>query len=144
AEWSWRVDALQSSADIRVRELEDVAASLFFVFGDIGPRFAPQQAPTLRYVWTNATVSAGQVVDNPYLSGVVRSIVVRSGAADSGRFVRERRDLIADFKRAFGREPSDRLRTIILFTDNDQTGEPVVAAYEWARLNCEGGRGRSE
>src|SRR5262245_60172023 len=32
-EWSWRVDQLQETADIRLKEKEDVAASIYLMFG---------------------------------------------------------------------------------------------------------------
>jgi hypothetical protein len=39
----------------------------------------------------------------------------------------ERRNVFEDFRRAFGQEPPDPLEIVALFTDNDQTGEPVEA-----------------
>ena len=77
-EWSWRVDQLQETADIGVKEKEDVAASIFLLFGDPGLWLAPKQVPTLRYVWTNRRVDVESIVDSPYLPGIVKSIVVSS------------------------------------------------------------------
>ena len=77
--WAWRVDRLQPDADLRVKDREDVAASIFLLFGDPGLLFDPKPVPTLRYVWTNGHVPEETVIDNPYMPGVVRSLVVRSG-----------------------------------------------------------------
>ncbi len=137
-EWTWRVERLQASADLNSREHEDVAASLFSLFGDLGLISMPDPVPTLRYVWTNEAVPAGSIVDNPYLPGVVRSIVVRSGQADTGRWVTERRNLHEDFVAAFGSEPPEPVHVVALFTDNDQTEEPVEAYYGQARSLCRG------
>lgn len=135
-EWSWYVARFQKSADIRIKDREDVAASIFLLFGDPGFFSNPQPVPTLRYVWTNGAVPVETVVDNPYLKGVVRSIVVESGTGRMGRWVTERRDVLADFRRAFGREPSEGIHAIALFTDNDQTEEPVEAYYGRAHMEC--------
>jgi len=125
--WRWRVDELQSSADIRVKEREDFAAAVFLIFGDPS-RFDPA-APTLAYVWTSDRVAADTVVRNPHHPGSLRDIVLRSGSAQLGQWVQERRNLAADFRAAFGRDPPDTVGILALFTDNDQTGEPVEAYY---------------
>jgi hypothetical protein len=135
-EWVWRVTTLQESADLRSKDREDVAASIFLLFGDPGFLSSPTKVPTLRYVWTNRRIEPETIVDNPYLPGVVRSLVVRSGDAQSNSWVHERRDIALDFKRAFGREPDATIEAIALFTDNDQTREPVEAHYVEAKVSC--------
>ena len=135
-EWSWAVTRLQPGADLREKKREDVAASIFLLFGDPGFLFDPQPVPTLRYVWTNEKVPVDTVIDNPYLPGTVRSIVIRSGADGMGNWIVERRDISSDFRRAFNRDPEAPVQAIVLFTDNDQTGEPVEAYYGFAKALC--------
>lgn len=135
-EWSWCVTTLQKSADLRVKDREDVAAAVFLLFGDPGFSFDPRPVPTLRYVWTNDSVPAETVVDNPYLPGVVRSIVVESGSARLGGWVTERRNIVDDYVRAFGRPPEASVQAVSIFSDNDQTKEPVEAFYGWGRVVC--------
>ncbi len=135
-EWSWAVTALQPSADIRIREREDVGASIFLLFGDPGFVFDPSLVPTLRYVWTNERVAVESVIDSPYMPGTVRSLVVRSGVHSGGQWITEKRDLGRDFRTAFGYAPPGPVRAVAIFTDNDQTGEDVEAYYEWARVLC--------
>jgi len=98
--------------------------------------FDPKPVPTLRYVWTNERLTTDSIIDNPYLPGVVKSIVLRRGAAIDGHWVSERRNVVADFTRAFGYAPTKRIQAVILFTDNDQTREPVEAYYASGRANC--------
>jgi hypothetical protein len=126
-EWTWRVDQLQETADIRVKTREDFAAAIFLIFGR--PSMTNREVPTLAYVWTSGHLSLGAVVASPNRPGSVRSIVVRSGAAGLGQWIRERRNVFEDFRRAFGQEPPDPVEIVALFTDNDQTGEPVEAYY---------------
>ena len=137
-QWTWRVDQLQASARLDHRDHEDVAAGIFLLFGDPGFLSDPDPVPTLRYVWTNDSTPVDTVVDNPYLSGVVRSVVVRSGEDHLGHWVEEERDLMADYERAFGSPPKGQVAAIAVFTDNDQTGEPVLSYYGTARVLCNG------
>lgn len=133
--WRWRVDALQLQANLKKKDGDDVAASLFILFGDPGFMSNPQPVPTLRYVWTNTTHQLNEIIDSPYLTGVVRSIVVRTG--NRGHWITETRNLIEDYIRAFGAPPKDLVHAIALFTDNDQTREPAIAYYSWVHALCE-------
>ena len=136
-EWSWSVAVLQPSADIRIREREDVGASIFLLFGDPGFVFDPSPVPTLRYVWTNERIAVESVIDSPYMPGTVRSLVVQSGTHRGGQWTTQKRDVGRDFRTAFGYAPPGPVRAVAIFTDNDQTGEDVEAYYEWARVLCQ-------
>lgn len=100
-------------------------------FDPIALRIGPldRDVPTLAYVWTSGRISEGLIADSPYHPGTTRNIVVRSGEERLGQWVPERRNVIDDFRRAFGREPPESVEVIALFTDNDQTREPVEANY---------------
>ena len=141
-EWAWAATEVQQNVNLHDKEGEDVAASLFLLFGDPGLYSNPDPVPTLRYVWTTDHAQQDEVIDNPYLSGVVKSIVVRvspqsagQGAASS-KWVVERRNIYNDYLRAFGEPPAEGLRAIAIFSDNDQTSEPVEAYYGWAQVHC--------
>ena len=135
--WSWRVDQVQKSADIRMRNREDVAASLYLLFGDPGFLSAPVSVPTLRYVWTNDRVRRESVIDSPYMKGSVRSLVVRNELRLQGQWITEHRDLRDDYRRAFGAAPNAPISAVAIFTDNDQTSEPVTAFYGPAKIICD-------
>lgn len=141
-EWAWAVTKLQQKADLHEKQGEDVAASLFLMFGDPGLYSDPDPVPTLRYVWTTDHVEQDEVIDNPYLSGFVKSIVVHvtpqynALEASSKTWSVEHRNIYEDFLLAFGYPPVDRLQAIAIFSDNDQTHEPVEAFYGWAQVNC--------
>lgn len=133
-DWVWRLERLQPSADLSRKDRDDVAASVFVLFGDPGFLSSPTAVPTIRYVWTTRTHAPDTVIANPYMPGLVKNIVLRVGDGEAGRWLTERRDLVADFRRAFGRAPEDAVGAVAIFTDNDQTGEPVMAYY--GRIDC--------
>ena len=106
------------------------------LLGDPGFLSAPDPVPTLRYVWTNDRVPKEKIVSNPYLRGTVRSIVIRSGPEDMHRWITERRNIIVDFEKAFGRPLKQLIHAVTIFTDNDQTTQNVEAHYGAARMIC--------
>ncbi len=126
-EWSWRVDKLQASANIRTQAGEDMAASIFLIFGK--PGFFRRDVPVLAYVWTNDKLPTGSVVPSPHRSDTMRTIVIESGSRNLGQWVSVRRNIVEDFKTAFGKEPPGDIEMIALWSDNDQTGEAVEAYY---------------
>ena len=119
--------SLQGAADIRVKEREDFAAAIFLIFGR--PGLLSRDAPTLAYVWTNERVARDSIVVSPRFPAQMRSVVVENGSGRLGSWRTERRNVVADFKRAFGRDPPEVVELIAIFTDNDNTGEPVEAYY---------------
>ena len=127
-EWVWRVDKLQAGADIRTKAGQDFAASLFLIFEE-RMLMLMKHTWTLSYVWTNDRVTAETVVRSPHAPETSRAIVTESGTTRLGRWIRERRNVADDFRRAFGRDPPATVKTLVLFTDSDQTGQPVTAYY---------------
>jgi Protein of unknown function (DUF3047) len=129
--WLWRVDRLQPSADVRSLNKEDFGAVIFFIFGE--PSFFDRDVPTLAYTWTATPVADSTVLCSLRFQSL-RFIQLR-GRAEVGTWERERRDLVADYKLAFGRDPP-ALKYVAVFNDNDQTGEPTSAEFgpvEWER-----------
>lgn len=123
-QWQWTVDRLSLEADIRTIEKEDFAAKIAFVFGE--PTLFSRDVPTLAYVWTATPVANGAIVHSARFAGL-RYIQLR-GAKDIQRWWQEKRDVISDFRRAFGAEPP-RLHYIAIFNDNDQTRGSTSAIF---------------
>lgn len=123
--WRWRIDAPLKNADIARRAGDDTAAHIHLGFA-ARPGLALREDAALMYVWDNRH-AVGTWLENAH-SGRARMRVQRSGAADAGRWVDERRDLAADFLQAFGRAP-ERLVGLGLASDTDNTGEDARAGF---------------
>ncbi|MEQ8449943.1 MAG: DUF3047 domain-containing protein [Nitratireductor sp.] len=134
--WTWRVDALQASADLRTKAGDDVGAAVYVLFGDPGLSGAPAAVPTLKYVWAGGDLSPGEILPNPYLPDSVMTVAVATRDAPLGRWRREERDLMADYEAAFGRPPENWIEAVAFFTDNDQTGQAVTAHYRDIAIRC--------
>jgi hypothetical protein len=81
----------------------------------------------LNYIWDNR-LPPGTTLDNAYTARA-RMIVVRSGEAEVGRWLTETRNVLDDYRRAFGGEPP-RIAGVAVMTDTDDTGERAVAWYD--------------
>lgn len=60
-------------------------------------------------------------------------MAVESGPAQVGQWVVVRRNVLDDYRRAFGQEPP-KAGAIALMTDTDNTGEKAVAYYGPIRI----------
>lgn len=120
--WSWKVDRLQRSADLRSLATEDSGATIFFVFGE--PSMFDHDVPTLAYVWSSTPVPDGTGFASARYSHLY--YVQLRGQAEVGSWQTETLDVAADYRRVFGREPGP-LKYIAVLADNDQTGEPASA-----------------
>jgi hypothetical protein len=141
--WRWKVAGVLAKSDPRRREGDDYAARVYVAFqydpatagiwerSRFGAyrllygRYPP--GVVLNYVW-ESRLPVGTVLDNAYTARA-RIVVVRSGAADAGRWVTETRDIHEDYRRIVGGEPP-RIVGIALMTDTDDTGERAVAHYD--------------
>lgn len=140
--WRWRVDAPLKTADMATKAGDDYAARVYLSFEvppetlGVGTRLALKLARALRgnqvpdaavnYVWDNKyPLGTGRA--NAYTDRA-RMLVLRTGGADAGRWVEERRDVTADFVQAFGHAPR-RLTGLALATDTDNTGEEAHAGF---------------
>jgi len=134
-QWDWLVEELQETSNLRIKGMDDVGASIMVSFGDPGV-FRDRPVPILKYVWANEDHVENDIITGPYQTRYVRTIIVRSGPRAQDSLVRERRNLVTDFNNAFGRPSGGKIYAIGLFTDNDDTGEPVTAHYGPVVLIC--------
>ena len=94
--WQWKVTELPRGGDFRRSGTDDQAAQLIVAFSS--SRF-------LSYIW-DSTAPKGLVAAAPApLFKKIYAIVVQSGSQDLGAWITERRNLIDDYKQAFGEEP---------------------------------------
>jgi Protein of unknown function (DUF3047) len=113
-EWTWRVTLLPKSGDLRRKETTDLAAQLFVVW----PR-VPEliRSRIIGYVW-DTTTPVGTITKSQK-TGTVTFIVLRSGPADLGKWLTERRNVVEDYQRVFGEPPEDPRAITISIDSND-------------------------
>jgi hypothetical protein len=114
-EWSWKIQELPRGADVRRRETSDLTAHVLVVW----PRFPEMlRSRLIAYAW-GSSEDAG-AVQRSRKTGTVTFVIVRSGAADLGRWVTERRNVLADYERVYGERPENP-RAVALSIDTNDT-----------------------
>ena len=130
--WSWKVDRIQPTADITVKEKEDFAASLLIIFGKPTLFSKPKG---LIYAFTNTDLPPGSIVNSPRAPDNFRTIVLDNNKSPLMSWLQYQRNIIEDYELAYGEMPDKTLHTIGVFTDNDQTKEAVEASYNLKSCN---------
>ena len=140
--WEWKVANVLEKGDASSKQGDDFPARIYVTFeydpeklgfwektkyeaarifyGDYPPLNA------LTYVWGNVS-EQGSVIPNAY-SPRSMMIVVESGEARLNQWVRHRRNILQDYKSAFGELPP-MISGVAIMTDTDGTGESAVAYY---------------
>lgn len=140
--FSWKVPQLIPQADLSASETDDTPVRVVLAFdGDHGrlsmrnrmlfdlAQALTGEAPpyaTLMYVW-EPRAPVGSVIRAPR-SDRVRGLVVESGAQRLGHWLHYERDVVADFRQAYGEEPG-ALIGVAVMTDSDNTGSEIEAFY---------------
>ncbi len=140
--WQWKIDDLIKTADNTTKQFEDSPVRVVVSFaGDTDSLpldermffdnvrlLTRQQMPyaTLMYIWENRA-PRGAVLPNLHTSRI-KMIVAESGREKVGSWQDITRDVVADYRRAFGEEPG-RITAIAVMTDTDNTGENAHAWY---------------
>lgn len=140
--WRWKVANLLQDSDLSRTDGDDYPARIYvtfdynisklpwlsraklrlarFLYGDDVP------AAALSYVW-DREAAENTVVANAYTDRV-QMVVVESRPAQVGNWVSESRNVVDDYRAAFGEEPP-AISGIGITTDTDDTGEFARAWY---------------
>lgn len=121
--WRWKVAGTIAQGDERTKAGDDYAARVYVIF----PHWFFPKTRTLNYIWANH-LPKGAFLPNAY-TGNAMMIAVESGDAKRGEWVAEQRDIVADYRRAFGEDPP-RIGAIAIMTDTDDTGMPATGWYD--------------
>ena len=146
--WRWKVSNVFEQGDARTRSGDDYPARIYVAFA-----FQPSKAGwfertkrkaaamvfgeelpgnALNYIWANK-VTEGTVLANPYTDQTMM-VAVNSGSDQAGQWVWVERDIVADYRKAFGEDPP-ALTGIAIMSDSDNTGETASAWYGDISLN---------
>ena len=125
--WRWKVAGTIAPGDERTKAGDDYAARVYVIF----PHWFFPKTRTLNYIWANH-LPRGEFLPNAY-TGNAMMIAVESGPGQSGQWLTARRDIAADFRKAFGEDPP-RIGAIAIMTDTDNTGASAMAWYDDLRL----------
>ncbi|MFC1523161.1 DUF3047 domain-containing protein [Thermodesulfobacteriota bacterium] len=120
--WSWKIQHILSTGDATTKSGDDYAARIYIIF----PSLFFWKTKVLNYIWANK-LPKGEAIPSSYTKNSIM-IAVESGNENSGRWMKETRNIHEDFLRHFG-SPPPKVGAIALMTDTDNTGEEALAWY---------------
>jgi Protein of unknown function (DUF3047) len=113
-EWSWKAVALPKGGNSCAKAADDQSVQIYVTW----PRFPEQvRSQIIGYVW-DSTQPVGTICKSEK-TGMVTYVVVRSGAADLGKWVTEHRNVLEDFKKIYGANPDNPGAVSISIDSND-------------------------
>jgi hypothetical protein len=140
--WHWKVTQAIPNADSTKRQFEDSPARVVVSFNGDASKFSfddkmfasqvkaftGQELPyaTLMYIWGNKRPPESLIANSH--TGRIKMIVVESGREKLGRWVEATRNVVEDYRRAFGEEPG-AIRSVGIMTDTDNTESQARAYY---------------
>lgn len=140
--WRWKVSNIYERGNAREKTGDDYPARIYVAF-----EFEPDEASfferakrktvevvfgeelpgnALNYIWANR-LPVDEVIANPF-TDTTMMVAVNSGSTNTGEWVTVERDIVADYRKAFGREPP-KLVGVAIMSDSDNTGESATAWY---------------
>jgi hypothetical protein len=120
--WDWKIDHVIENGDSRSKETDDYAARIYVIF----PHWFFPMTKTLNYIWANRLPKEASQLSVYTSNGMM--IAVESGSDKAGQWVTVRRNIFADYRKAFGEDPP-MVGAIAIMTDTDNTGESALAWY---------------
>ena len=140
--WRWKISNVIRQAIETRKDRNDSAARVIVVFR-VGPEEMPPWygleylvkgilrrnepfGPRIEYIWGNR-IEKGRTLDNPSVKHS-KVIVLESGERKANRWIWEKRNLVDDYRAAFGTDPRGIL-ALGIQTDTDQSNEGVTAYY---------------
>lgn len=141
-EWRWKITHLLRKSNLATKAGDDFPARFYVLFDydiarlpfatrtkiRVARALFGEEVPlaVLCYVWDGKSIQ-GATAWSAYTDRV-RVIVAQSGDAQVNQWVTLRRNIVDDFRAAFGEDPP-RVSGVAVATDTDNTGESVTAFF---------------
>jgi hypothetical protein len=143
--WRWKTENILEKGNAYTKKGNDFSVSLGIIFD-----YDPQRASFIKrvkysltklfygsyppdyvilYVWGNGVhEKKGDIITNPY-SETVKMFVLENGNSNLNTWRVEERNILEDFKEAFGTYPKQKVGGIGIHTDSDNTSLYYNASY---------------
>ena len=138
--WKWKVESVYEKGDARTKEGDDYPLRIYVLFEydpdraslrqklkhELGRRIFGEELPlaTLVYIWANREDEKG-IIPSPYTPDA-RMFALQRGKRNLGQWMLEERNMLEDYRKAFGSDPPGRA-TVGIMNDSDNTKEASVS-----------------
>lgn len=146
--WRWKVSNVYSGGDTNKKEGDDYPMRIYVMFKydpqdhhvkrnlkySLAKLFSGRYPPyrSLNYIWANREHNR-RFIPSTYTSQTVM-VPLRSGPGLAGRWLTEERDILEDYRQAFGEDPP-AVAGLAFMNDSDNTGESSVSWIDWIEIS---------
>jgi hypothetical protein len=148
--WTWRAESVHATGDAATKDGDDYPVRLYVLF-----EYAPERLTfgqklqyntvkllygrypphaTLNYIYANK-VHSRRIIPNAFTDRAMM-IVVDAGTRDIGTWREHTRNIVEDYRDAFGTDPPETA-TIAIMGDADNTEGESIAFVDWVQLSKE-------
>ena len=121
-EWSWKVTSLPKGGDARNKNTDDEAAQVYVTWPHF-PRAV--RSRIIGYIWDTQAPQGSFIKSGK--TDTVTYVVVRSGTADLGKWLTERRNVVDDFRKIYGEDSDDPPGAVSIAIDSNDTSSSAEA-----------------
>jgi Protein of unknown function (DUF3047) len=137
-EWRWKVSNVIEKGDPHHKDGDDYPARIYITFAQdqgklsfadkVARKLSGQDIPHsgLNYIWDSKT-PINSILPNAYTDRL-RMITVESGSEKINQWHTKTRNVLEDYRKAFGKEPP-MISGVAIMTDTDNTNETATAWY---------------
>jgi hypothetical protein len=141
-QWRWKVANIIEGADVAQKEHNDSPARVYIAFAydlqrvglverlkyAVARRLYSQSLPlrAISYTWGNRTPKES-IVPMPYTRWFSQ-IVLENAGSPVNKWITEQRDVLEDYRKAFGEEPGE-VTGVAIMTNTDNMGGQATAWY---------------
>jgi hypothetical protein len=141
-QWRWKVPQMIEASNNTASHVEDSPARVIVTFEGGRDQLPPEEQmnydlalamtgnkmpfATLMYIWENR-LPEGTIITH-HMTSRVKMVVAGSGSRNLNTWHDERRNVLADYRRAFGEDPP-RVASVGIMSDSDNTGASVTAYF---------------
>jgi hypothetical protein len=147
ARWRWKVSNIYEKGDAARKKGDDYPLRIYINFKydtrdpavkknlkySLAKIFYGEYPPyrSLNYIWANRQHQQ-KYLENKYTSASIM-IPLQAGKANTGKWVTEEVDMLADYRAAFGEDPP-KIASLAFMNDSDNTGESSVSWIDWIEV----------
>ena len=121
--WRWKIENIIERGDASKKSTDDYAARIYVTF----PHWYYPKTTSINYIWANQ-LAKGEIQPNAYTTSSMM-FAVESGKEKVGQWIEVQRNLVDDYRQAFGKNPP-RNAVLSIMTDTDNTGSSTRAWYD--------------
>ena len=125
--WEWKAIRFPSNKKneaLAAKSDNDFAARVYVAFRGRNPFLSD----VIEYVWDDH-FPEGTFVSSPYLGSTKIFVIQNTGTNPAEKWIAEKRDIVRDYQKLFGRLPRGNVSAIGVMSDSDNTGTEAEAYY---------------